>query len=572
MYKDYANGAQVTARLEGIQQADDPRATVNAQLLEASSLEFEEAGAYLKAAAEAVTMARALETPGPLLFRALCVLGNARRVNGEFAGAIEVLDEALQGAAELPDNDERDAILGDAHLYMAIVHDVVDAIIAGFEHLDCANDHFTRLGDEASLARCGLVRGALHLRIDDFEQAEDQYRRSLDYYVRTGQSDRIGSTWSNLSVVLRFMGRHEEAVAAGREALKAATSLLLRTTSTGNLAFALGAAGQLDEAMTMARKAALMLSELGDPNYTIEYKRALAWILIRQGENKEALELLTEALAVAREKGYHRDVTACHGLLAGIHRDMGDFRNAYLHLEKYHEQTLAQSRKKAASQLEVHKWRLEVESARFQADQERQRRQHLAESYAELTEMHERLTARAVELEWSSYRDALTELANRRYFDERLAREAERSLESGTGISLMMIDLDEFKSINDSFGHPVGDEVLRETARILQAGTRRSDMCARIGGEEFAILLTTEVEPYDLQHLANQLRHTFVDHNWASIAQGLNVSISIGAASLSEVDHDPILLLRMADQRLYAAKRAGRNQVVAGLPKKRQRR
>lgn len=558
----------MTARLEGI-QTEDPHANLEALLLTASSLEFEEAGAYLEAAADAVSLARSADAPGPLLYRALSVLGNARRVNGEFAGAIEVLDEALLGAEELPDSQERDEILGSAHLYMAIVHDVVDAIIPGFEHLDCARVHFEKTGDAAALARCDLVGGALHLRIDDFEQAEEHYRRSLAYYQTTGQSDRIGSTWSNLSVVLRILGRHDEAVAAGREAVKAASSLLLRTTSTGNLAFALGAAGQLEEAMEMARKAAALLESLGDPNYTIEYKRSLAWILVQEGERAEALELLTEALAVAQAKGYHRDVTACHGLLAEIYRDLGDFADAYLHLEKYHEQTLAQSRKKAVSQLEVHKWRLELENARIQAEQERERRQHLAESYAELNEMHERLAARAVELEWSSYRDALTELPNRRYFDERLAREAERSLEAGTGVSLMMIDLDEFKLINDSFGHPVGDEVLRITAQILQAGMRRSDVCARIGGEEFAILLTTEVEPYDLQHLADQLRRTYADHDWSSVAPGLNVSISIGAASLSEVDHDPLLLLKMADQRLYAAKRAGRNQVISGLPKKR---
>lgn len=562
----------MTARLEGNRQTEDPHETLNAQLAKAGSLEFEEAGAYLEAASEAVAIARTLPVDAADLYRALSLLGNARRVNGEFAGAIEVLDEALQGAAELPEGPERDAILGNAHLYMAIVHDVVDAIIPGFEHLDCARDHFENAGDHASLARCDLVRGALHLRIDDFEQAEENYRRSLDYYLATGQSDRAGSTWSNLSVVLRFMGRYEEAVVAGREAVSAARSLLLRTTSLGNLASALGAAGQFDEAMTMGRKAASQLTELGDPNYIIEYKRSLAWILVRTGELEEARELITEALAVAEAKGYHRDITACHGVLAGVYRDLGDFPSAYRHLEKFHEQTLAQSRKKAVSQLEVHKWRLELENARVQAEQERERRQNLAESYAELNEMHERLAARAVELEWSSYRDALTELANRRYFDERLSREAERSLENGTGVSLMMIDLDEFKLINDTFGHPVGDEVLRVTARILQAGTRRSDMCARIGGEEFAVLLTTEVEPYDLQHLADQLRRTFVAYDWDSVAQGLSVSISIGAASLSEVDHDPLLLLKMADQRLYAAKRAGRNQVVCGLPKKKRQR
>ena len=263
-------------------------------------------------------------------------------------------------------------------------------------------------------------------------------------------------------------------------------------------------------------------------------------------------------------------MTRGHGLLAEVYRDLGDFPNAYMHLEKYHELMLAQSRKKAASQMEVHKWRLELESARLQAEQERERQRHLTQSLAELNDMHEKLSERAVQLEWNSYRDALTELANRRYFDERLTREAERSLDSGNGVSLLIIDLDEFKSINDRFGHPVGDEVLRTTARLMQAGTRRSDLCARLGGEEVAVLLTTDVQDSDLHHLAEQLRRAFSEHDWNAIAPGLTATISIGTASLSEVDHDPIMLLKLADQRLYAAKRAGRNQVITGKPLKRQ--
>ena len=291
------------ARPDQVPADDSLDLALPAQLELTRSLEYGQAAAYLQAAEKIVSMSTQPGASALLRIEALCEAGNARRGNGEFAGAIDVLDEAIVAAGELPDGPERDRLLALAHLRMAIIYDVTDAIVSGFEHLDCATSHFKALDDEDGLARCDMVRGALYLRLDDYERSEECYLRSLQHYRRTGETDRIGSTLSNLSVILRFAGRHDEAVAAGREAVKAAQSLLLRTTSMGNLAFALGETGQLKEALAMAREAASMLSAVGDPNYIIEYKRALAWILVREGELHEARDLLVESLATAEEKG-----------------------------------------------------------------------------------------------------------------------------------------------------------------------------------------------------------------------------------------------------------------------------
>lgn len=550
---------------------EDVAGVVVAALQVARSLEYEEAPAYLSAAESAAAMVNEHGATAVLKSRVLCELGNARRVSGEFTGATEAIDQAISLAESLPDGATRHELLALGHLRLAIVCDVIDSIVAGFEHLDTAGTHFRATGDEDGLAKSDMVRGALHLRIDDFAQSEESYLRALAFYRRTGQPDRTGSVLSNLSVLYRFMGRHDEAVAAGREAVSVAESLLLRTASSGNLAFALGEAGQLEEALELVRQTTAKLAELGDPNYIIEYKRALAWVLSHEGESEEARDLLLEALSLAEERGYQRDVTSCHGLLADVYRDLGDFRSAYGHLEAYHRQMLAQSRKKAASQLEVHRWRLELDHARVQAEHERARRRSLARSLEELSDLHEKLNARAVELEWSSYRDALTELANRRYFDERLARETDWSLETGNAVALLMVDLDDFKSLNDRFGHPAGDDVLRTTARILEAtAARRADVTARIGGEEFAVLLTRDVTENELKRMAEQLRRAIAEHDWSTVAPDMQVTASIGAASLAEAEHDPVALLKLADQRLYAAKRSGRNRVVTGVQGTRQ--
>jgi len=542
-----------------------------AQLDAACSLEYQEAAAYLDAARKAAALAETPGTPAGLRLRSLSELGNAWRASGDFARAIEALDTVIVDAEQLPDS-ERDAVLALAHLRMAIVYDVIGSSMSGLEHLETARRHYQAIADQAGLIRCQMVRAALYVRIDDFEHAVDCYLESLEYYRSEQRTEDVASTLSNLCYVYRLMDRLDDAIAAGEEALTLCSSLLIRASSLANLAFALAAAGRLDEAEARTRESGKLLKELGDPNYLTVYRRAFAWVKFRQGRLTEARELLELALAEATEKGYRRECIESHALLSQVFRELGDYRQALEHFEQHHLLLLEADREKTARQLEMHKFRLELEQAQERAKYERDRRQKLAESLAELNRVHEQLSRRAVELEWHSHRDALTELANRRYFDERLSREADLSVETGANVSLLMIDIDDFKGVNDAFGHLVGDEVLRAAAQVLQAGTRRSDLTARLGGEEFAVLLTSVHDQQELHQVADKLRANFEAFNWDSIRDGLRLTVSIGAASLHEADHDAVQLLDLADRRLYAAKRAGRNQVVSGLPRRRQRR
>lgn len=554
----------MTSGPDAIQNMNDSIAALSLQLANVRALELKDAAAYLQAAVDAADLAREPGIPALLRITAQSELGNAKRVNGEFGDATALLSAAIAAAEGLPADSDRDAVLALTHLRQSIVCDLTDSIVEGVGHLDRASHHFRAVRDEEGLVRCDMVRAALYLRIDEFKESEKSYLRALAHYRSTDQSERIGVVLTNLSVLLRYTNRIDEAVVAGREAVSLARSPLLRTMAVGNLAFALGEAGQLDEALQMARQTEDAVIRMGDPNYMIEYKRAVATILLKKGQAAEARDLLMAALAEAEAKGYQRDFTDVHGLLADVFAALADFANAYKYQKKYHDMVQAQSRKKAASQLEIHKWRLELENTRAQAEQEKANRRLLTESLVELSSVNEQLSARAVELEWSSYRDSLTKLANRRYFDERLGDLAAHSLKSGDDLSIIMLDLDNFKNINDRFGHLKGDEVLRATARILQSGTRRSDLVARLGGEEFAVLLTTDMRPSDLHTLAEQLRIAFELHDWNAVNPGLRATVSLGAARLSEVGHHPLRLLELADQRLYTAKRSGRNRVVSG--------
>jgi diguanylate cyclase (GGDEF)-like protein len=158
-------------------------------------------------------------------------------------------------------------------------------------------------------------------------------------------------------------------------------------------------------------------------------------------------------------------------------------------------------------------------------------------------------------------RDALTGLGNRRAFDERLAEETARAERHGTDLALAMIDLDDFKEVNDRYGHPIGDQLLVQVGHILTATLRATDIPIRYGGDEFAIILpvTTKTEAWVV---AEKIR-TALSELTLLAADGARISTSgsIGIASFGASADSAYQLLAAADAALYRAKRSGRDRV-----------
>ncbi|HUA56687.1 MAG TPA: diguanylate cyclase [Candidatus Sulfotelmatobacter sp.] len=157
--------------------------------------------------------------------------------------------------------------------------------------------------------------------------------------------------------------------------------------------------------------------------------------------------------------------------------------------------------------------------------------------------------------------DALTGLHNRRHFDSAGAAEISRSRRYNRALSVMMIDADHFKQVNDTHGHDVGDEVLRALAEAARTSVRKTDVVGRLGGEEFAIALP-ETNDAIASQIAEKIRKRVGDAPIVTKAGPLRVTVSVGVASL-----DPAMttfgeLLKAADVALYIAKQNGRNRVV----------
>ncbi|NKB49426.1 MAG: diguanylate cyclase [Alphaproteobacteria bacterium] len=199
-----------------------------------------------------------------------------------------------------------------------------------------------------------------------------------------------------------------------------------------------------------------------------------------------------------------------------------------------------------------------VEQTRLMVEQNRNANESLQKSNNEIAE----LKIRMADIRSEALTDPLTGLANRRAFSEELADGMSAATEQKAPLCLLMLDIDHFKAFNDTYGHQLGDEVIRLVAGCMSAKTKDGDTAARYGGEEFSVILP-EASLQDAEAVAEQIRVTVAGQKIVRKAsrQTLgSVTLSIGVAQLRAEDSDEDLIAR-ADAALYAAKHAGRNCV-----------
>jgi two-component system, cell cycle response regulator len=178
-----------------------------------------------------------------------------------------------------------------------------------------------------------------------------------------------------------------------------------------------------------------------------------------------------------------------------------------------------------------------------------------------LREMTQTLSARSDSLEHAALTDSLTGMQNRRYFDDALKEYLEEFRRIGKPVGLMVLDLDHFKSVNDTHGHDVGDEVLRRVAQCLKDFTRYHDVAARVGGEEFAVV-APNMDLEILQKFAERIRKAISELVIESGNVRLKVTSSFGLA-LWDGRETSDAFYKRADKMLYKAKTTGRNRVCA---------
>ena len=156
--------------------------------------------------------------------------------------------------------------------------------------------------------------------------------------------------------------------------------------------------------------------------------------------------------------------------------------------------------------------------------------------------------------------DSLSGIYNRAEFMDLAKRELDRAKMNSEDLSLLIMDVDHFKAINDTFGHGAGDEIIREIGRILKASLRKTDIAGRIGGEEFAVVLR-DASLEEAKKVAEKLRGTVAGKKVNYMEQEIHFTVSIGVAAIHCNTDDIEDILKVADDALYKAKAEGRNCV-----------
>jgi diguanylate cyclase (GGDEF)-like protein len=341
----------------------------------------------------------------------------------------------------------------------------------------------------------------------------------------------------------------------------------------------------LQRARTAGEQARAMLDRLHDPVYEVAVLGNLGEVLLHQGDVEAAEPLLRQSLALAEHSGMTthawriraslgeglvkrgqpvQALAAMHALLAEMGaaappqtvirshqaayracRVLGRFEQALHHFETAERmerlRTIAQ---------------LRAQSRLFVTRTEAQRAHSLAED-ARLDALAQR--RRAAEFAASAERDPLTGLGNRRYLDRRCAKLLPALLREGGPLTLVQIDIDHFKQVNDRLGHAAGDRVLVALAGLLRDAMRNSDVLTRHGGEEFVVVLPGMATAQAVE-FCERLRLRVADHRWQrEVGAAVSVTVSMGLAGAPP--YDIAALLHSADQALYRAKAAGRNQL-----------
>ncbi len=417
-------------------------------------------------------------------------------------------------------------------------------------------------GEPRALAEMLSIAGVCFERSGDPWQGERLCRNGLTVARTLTEPRTLAMSLNNLSAVLvgKFYWLRDsdeeaegragvaESVGYAREFLQVATEMgdpFYRAIGYGNLSEWLIQTGELQEAEAAIEFALSASKEAAYFPIALRARCSLAELHLARGQHQQAIDVLLNLKQLQLE----RQEPAPADALLRIHHVL------YTAYSAINEPSLALVELAALRKLETAR---SVESLKARSER-MVTRIEANHSQQKLLQQANTLASHATRLEEIAHQDELTGLGNRRLLDAKLPIIVDKARAAKAPLAVVMLDLDFFKSINDTLGHAMGDRVLVQVAELLRKHTRPGDLLSRTGGEEFVLALPG-IAIDAAMVVCERLRLSVSEFHWAALSPGISLTVSAGVACAPE--YDMTTLIERADFAMYRAKRAGRNRVV----------
>jgi len=502
---------------------------------------------------------------------ALGLLARQLTRTGEFEATVETCDQAATILRELDDQAGYCEIL----IVQALALNALSLSAEALNVLSVGRDLATRLRDSGLLYwvlnRIALVHSGMHdyRRAQEFQQRALPLAQEMDDDARFCIINNISDTAVGLFRQLSEEGDQAGAQEVLREGLICAQDAIQLAASTrnpyrqalalDNSGLLLGLAGRYEVARERLATAHQIAQTRDYHSLALGARFHIAAVLVMQGRAQEAVPQLESVLERAVELN---EPPVQLEILLELSRALeltGDYRQAlqrhkeWVTLEHQLRSTVAATR----ARMLVHA--VDLDAARLDAADARTESQLYRERSRQLEAEKRELETLAAELDQRANEDALTRLSNRHHLENELPRLFQEAVQNGRALAVVVLDIDHFKHVNDTFGHAVGDSVLIEMADLLNRSRRAGDLVGRMGGEEFLIAFPGLDEGSAVE-VCQRLRRNIQTHDWDALRAGLRVTVSLGVCALSD-ETDIYDVVERADSRMYRAKRAGRNRV-----------
>lgn len=483
--------------------------------------------------------------------RTLNTLGILYAESGNLPEALKHFLKSLKLCESLSDQEGQANAYNNIAIIYSYLGDFPGALDTYFKSLDIARKTKSHNNEARVLLNIGLV----DLEAGQYKSALEYFLKSLELQTDSENTHMQGQVLSNISRAYNHLNEHHKALEHANQALQIMESLGDKSGASyalDELGRAYFATGNLVKADAILRQSFQIKREVGDPKGHAQSCLILSEVLLKQKNYLEAITMLHEALFEMKRIDAKVEIYRLHQALARAYKLNGQYYEAMMHMESFIEikekvfnQTSDQRQQALRVRYEVAQAEKELEIFKLRSN--------------ELTQINQELQRLTIELDKQAHEDPLTGLYNRRHFNKEIERELNRARRFGSGMSVMICDIDNFKRVNDAYSHQVGDEVLVKVAQIFREHVRNVDTVARYGGEEFVILFP-EINAEESFKICDRLRDLVEKSPWETIHPELAITISMGICDdISLLDADA--MISAADLKLYEAKENGKNQV-----------